>query len=382
MAEPSDLQASGATPFDDIRSLFKALPPPHQETVFKVRNRDKTLVKPAGALGRLEDIVEWLAAWQGKAPPQVLKPQVAVYAANHGVAARGVSAYPAEVTRQMVDTFAAGGGAVNQLALATGAGLKVFDLALDMPTPDITSAAALSERDCAATMAFGMEAVAQSPDVLCLGDMGIGNTTIAAAIAHALFGGAPEDWVGAGTGVDGAGRARKCAVLAEAVAFHGAALEDPLEVLRRVGGREFAAIAGAILAARVARVPVLLDGYAVTAAAAVLYKIEPSVLDHCMAAHVSAEPGHRRLLERLGKRPLLDLDMRLGEASGAVLALNIVQAAAAVHAGMATFEQAGVSGPESAQTKTAEIKTAEIKTDEAESAETKTAETGPTLPGA
>ncbi len=334
------------SPFDDIRNLFKALPPAHEEPVYKVRNRDRTLVKPAGSLGRLEEIVEWLAAWQGKAPPQVLKPQIAVYAANHGVAGRGVSAYPQAVTRQMVDTFAAGGGAVNQLAMACGAGLKVFDLALDVPTPDISTAAALSERDCAATMAFGMEAVAQSPDILCLGDMGIGNTTIAAALACALHGGSATDWVGRGTGVDEEGLERKRSLVDAAIAFHGPALDDPLEALRRVGGREFAAIAGAIIAARIARVPVLLDGFPVTAAAAVLHKIQPSALDHCLAAHVSGEPGHRRLLEILGKRPLLDLDMRLGEGSGAALALNIVQAAVAVHTGMATFDQAKVSGPD------------------------------------
>ncbi len=334
-----------ANPFDDIRSLFKALPPPHAESIAKVRSRERTLTKPAGALGRLEEITEWLAAWQGKAPPTVAKPLVAIYAANHGIARRGVSAYPAEVTRQMVETFAAGGAAVNQLAIQAGAGLRVFDLALDIPTPDITKAAALSERDCAATIAFGMEAVAAEPDVLCLGDMGIANTTVAAALSCALFGGAPADWVGRGTGVDEAGLEAKRTVVTEALAFHGAGLEDPLDALRRVGGREFAALAGAILAARVARIPVLLDGYAVTAAAAVLSKIEPTALDHCLAAHVSAEPGHRRLLDALGKRPLLDLDMRLGEASGAALALGIVKSAAATHAGMATFDQAGVSGP-------------------------------------
>ncbi len=334
-----------SSPFDDIRNLFKALPPAHEEVLFKVRNRERTLVKPEGSLGRLEEIVEWLAAWQGKAPPHAAKLQIAIYAANHGVAEKGVSAYPSSVTRQMVETFAAGGGAVNQLALSCGAGLKVFDLALDVPTPDITGAAALSERDCAATMAFGMEAVAQTPDVLCLGDMGIGNTTIAAALACALFGGAPEDWVGRGTGVSEEGLARKTAVVRDAIAFHGQALNDPLEVLRRVGGREFAAIAGAIIAARMARVPVLLDGYAVTAAAAVLYRIDAGALDHCLAAHVSAEPGHRRLLDKIGKRPLLDFDMRLGEASGAALALHVVQAAVSVHRGMATFDEAKVSGP-------------------------------------
>ncbi len=332
-------------PFDDIRALFKAFPPSAEEAVAQVRARNAQLTKPAGALGRLEEIVEWLARWQGKAKPSVLKPRVAVYAANHGVAAHGVSAYPPEVTRQMVDNFAAGGAAVNQLAVAAGAGLKVFDLALDMPTPDITGAAALSERDCAGTIAFGMEAVADTPDILCLGEMGIGNTTVAAALSCALFGGNAADWTGRGTGVDDAGLARKVETVDAAIAFHQAALGDPLECLRRVGGREFAAIAGAIIAARIARVPVILDGYAVTAAAAVLYRIDETALDHCLAAHVSAEPGHRLLLETIGKEPLLDLGLRLGEGSGAVLALQIVQAAAVCHGGMATFDQAKVSGP-------------------------------------
>ncbi len=333
-----------SAPFDDIRNLFKALPPAHAESVAKVRTRDRQLTKPAGSLGRLEDIVEWVAAWQAKAPPRITKPQVAIYAGTHGVTKHGVSAFPAEVTQQMVQNFAAGGAAVNQLALGAGAGLKVFDLALDMPTGDITCEAALSERDCAGTMAFGMEAVAGEPDLLCLGEMGIGNTTVAAALACALFGGEAGDWVGRGTGLDDAGLERKRDVVAQAIAFHGDALADPLEALRRVGGREFAAIAGAILAARVQRVPVLLDGFAVTAAAAVLSKINANALDHCLVAHQSVEPGHERLLTALNKRPLVNLDMRLGEASGAVLMVHIVRAACETHAGMATFEQASVSG--------------------------------------
>jgi nicotinate-nucleotide--dimethylbenzimidazole phosphoribosyltransferase len=173
--------------------------------------------------------------------------------------------------------------------------------------------------------------------------MGIGNTTIAAAIAHGLYGGAPEDWVGPGTGVDAAGLARKADAVRRAVALHRDHLGDPLEVLRRLGGRELAAMAGAILAARLNRVPVLLDGYVATAAAAVLHAMDPAALDHCLAGHRSAEPAHRRLLERIGKEPVLDLGMRLGEGSGAALAAAMVKAAIALHTGMATFEGAGVS---------------------------------------
>ena len=201
----------------------------------------------------------------------------------------------------------------------------------------------MDEADCAATMAYGMEAIAGGCDLLCIGEMGIGNTTIAAAICHGLYGGKPEDWVGPGTGVDAEGLKRKAMAVARAVALHNAHLTDPLEVLRRLGGRELAAMAGAILAARTQRVPVLLDGYVATAAAAVLHAMRPDALDHCLAAHCSAEPAHRNLLKRLGKEPLLDLGMRLGEASGAALAAGLLKAAVNLHNDMATFASAGVS---------------------------------------
>jgi len=330
-------------PFDDFRALIAAMPGPDQKAVAAVRARDRRLTKPEGALGRLEEIVEWLAAWQGRERPAVRHPLVAVFAANHGVVARGVSAYPADVTRQMVDNFAAGGAAINQICLAFDLSLKVYDLALDRPTGDITVEPAFDERDCAATMAFGMESIAGGVDLLIVGEMGIGNTTVAAAIFHALYGGVAGDWVGRGTGVDDAGLARKRNAVAAAVAFHADGLADPLEVLRRLGGREIAAMAGAILAARMNRVPVIVDGYVSTAAAAILHALNPSALDHCLFGHLSAESGHHAVLARLGKTPLLDLGMRLGEGTGAALAAGIVKAAAATHAGMATFGEAGVS---------------------------------------
>jgi nicotinate-nucleotide--dimethylbenzimidazole phosphoribosyltransferase len=335
-----------AKPFDDIRALIAKMPVADGGAAAKVRAREGTLTKPPGSLGRLEEIAEWLAAWQGRAPPAIDRPLVAVFAGNHGVVARGVSAYPAAVTRQMVDNFAAGGAAINQICLANDLGLKVFDLALDLPTGDITEEPALDERACAATMAFGMEAVAGGVDLLCIGEMGIGNTTVAAAILMALFGGSAGEWVGPGTGVDADGLARKESAVAAAVELHRPYLGDPLEVLRRVGGRELAAMAGAILAARMNRVPVIVDGYVATAAAAVLYALHPNALDHCLFGHVSAEPGHRRALARMGKSPLLDLGMRLGEGTGAALAAGIVKAAARLHSGMATFAQAGVSDKE------------------------------------
>ena len=216
---------------------------------------------------------------------------------------------------------------------------------LETPTADIVEAPAMSEEECARAIAYGMMAVEPGIDALAVGEMGIANTTVAAALCLALFGGDAADWTGPGTGVAGAALEAKREVVAAAVARHRPEAADPFELLRRLGGLEFAAMAGAILAARMGRVPVVLDGFSAGAAAAVLYAADPRALDHCVAGHVSAEPGHRLLLERIGKPPLLDLGMRLGEASGATLALCLLKAAAACHAGMATFAEAGVSGP-------------------------------------
>lgn len=331
-------------PLDDFRALFAAMPGPDEKAAAAVRTRDRQLTKPPGSLGRMEEIAEWLAAWQGRAPPAVRQPLVAVFAANHGIVHRNVSAYPAEVTRQMVDNFAAGGAAINQICAAFDLGLKVYDLALDRPTGDIASGPAFEDgRECAATIAFGMEAIAGGVDLLILGEMGIGNTTVAAAVFNALFGGSAVDWVGRGTGIDHDGLARKRAAVADALAAHAGALNDPLDVLCRLGGREIAAMAGAIVAARMNRVPVIIDGYVTTAAAAIVHALAPSALDHCLFGHLSAEAAHGMALARLGKKPLLDLGMRLGEGTGAALAAGLVKAAAALHGGMATFGEAGVS---------------------------------------
>jgi nicotinate-nucleotide--dimethylbenzimidazole phosphoribosyltransferase len=216
---------------------------------------------------------------------------------------------------------------------------------LDTPTGDIVEGPAMSEEECARAIAYGMMAVEPGIDALAVGEMGIANTTVAAALCLALFGGEAADWTGPGTGVSGPALDNKRAVVAAAVARHCREAGDPFEMLRRLGGLEFAAMVGAILAARMGRVPVVLDGFSAGAAAAVLYAADPRALDHCVAGHVSAEPGHRRLLERIGHRPLLDLGMRLGEASGATLALSLLKAAVSCHSGMATFADAGVSGP-------------------------------------
>ena len=336
--------ATASASLDEMRHLLADLPGPDLAAAEAAAAREKELTKPAGALGRLEELSAWLATWQGRHPPRLDRPRVCVFAGNHGVVRHGVSAYPADVTAQMVQNFTAGGAAINQITKLADADLRVYELALDEPTADFTEAPAMSGADCAHAMAYGMMTVETGIDLLCLGEMGIGNTTAAAALAHALFGDTAADWTGPGTGVGGAALVAKADVVARAVAFHNDDAGDPFDVLARLGGRELAALAGAVLAARLARTPVVLDGYAATAAAAVLHAADPTALDHCLVAHASAEPGHRRLLDRLGKRPLLDLGMRLGEASGAALAVPILRAALACHTGMATFAEAGVSG--------------------------------------
>jgi nicotinate-nucleotide--dimethylbenzimidazole phosphoribosyltransferase len=331
--------------FDEIRALMKELPGPDIKAGAQATARQAQLTKPAGSLGRLEEIAGWLATWQGRHPAAVERPYTAVFAANHGIAARGVSAYPAEVTKQMVANFIHGGAAVNQLCALGDADLRVYEMALDEPTADFSETPAMSEEDCVRAMAYGMMAVEEGIDVLALGEMGIGNTTSAAALCTALFGETAADWTGRGTGIDDPTLARKVELIDVSVARHREIMTDPLEILRCLGGLELAAIAGAVLAARLARTPVLLDGFACTAAAAVLYAIDSRALDHCMVAHLSVEPGHKRLLDTIGQRALVDFGMRLGEGSGASLAILVMKAACACHSGMATFDEAGVSGP-------------------------------------
>jgi len=324
--------------------MLAALPGPGEAARAAAAAREARLTKPAGALGRLEELAAWMAAWQDRHPPRLRRPRVAVFAGNHGVAARGVSAYPAEVTRQMVANFVSGGAAVNQICRSVDADLRVYELSLEAPTADFVAGPAMDDAECARAMAYGMMAVEQGIDLVALGEMGIANTTSASALCLALFGGEAADWTGPGTGVAGDRLARKREAVAAGAALH-AGSGDGLELLRRLGGFEFAAIAGAVVAARFARVPVLLDGFAATAAAAALLRVDPGLLDHCQVAHLSAEPAHARLCAAIGRRPILDLGMRLGEASGAALAVGVVRAAVECHAGMASFDEAGVSGP-------------------------------------
>ncbi len=260
--------------------------------------------------------------------------------------AQGISAFPAEVTAQMVINFENGGAAINQLAKAFGAKFSVHSLQLDQPTQDFTKNAAMSETECLQAIQAGWQAVDASSDFLVVGEMGIGNTTVAAAICTAVFGGNGEEWAGPGTGVDAAGVSRKADVINRAIGHHLEHLSEPLEILRRLGGRELAAMVGAIASARNKNIPLVLDGFVVCAAAAILHAIADESLDHCIAGHCSAEPGHTNLLKKLKKQPLLQLGMRLGEGSGAALALGIIKGAIATHSGMASFAEAGVAEQE------------------------------------
>ncbi|SNY93012.1 nicotinate-nucleotide-dimethylbenzimidazole phosphoribosyltransferase [Cohaesibacter sp. ES.047] len=329
-------------PFDDIRALLDKMPEANEEIRSKVRERDATLTKPAGSLGKLEELAEWAAVWQNKEVPQVLRPLVAVFACQHGIASRGVSAFPPALNQIMVENFSAGGAAINQICTAYDLGLKVFDLAIEYPTGDISVEPALTEKDCVATIAYGMEAIAGGTDLLCLGEMGIGNTTISAALFAALFGGTGADWCGRGSGVNDEGVQLKIDLVDQALETHKGHLDDPLEVLARLGGREFAAMVGAVLAARLNNVPVIVDGFNTTAAVAVLYKLDPRSIDHCIFSHCSAEGAHRNALNAMGKTALFDLGLRLGEGTGAALAAGLVKAACQLHEGMSTFEQVGL----------------------------------------
>ena len=328
---------------DYFAELLRDLPRPDEAAAAAVARRQARLTKPAGSLGLLEEAAGWLARWQRREMPRLDQVDVVIFAGNHGVTAQGVSPFPPEVTAQMVANFQSGGAAINQIASAAGASLSVVPLSLDRPTADFTAAPAMTPQEFRAALTAGYDAVVPGTDLLCLGEMGIGNTTAAAAMAAALFGGEGRDWAGRGTGLDADGVAHKAAVVDRALALHAEVLSDPWEVARCLGGRETAAILGAVLAARRHSIPVLLDGFVCSAAAAPVAKLLADGLDHTMIGHVSAEAGHRRLVRDLGRPVLLDLDMRLGEGSGAALAVNILRAAVACHAGMATFVEAGVA---------------------------------------
>ncbi|WP_375636070.1 MULTISPECIES: nicotinate-nucleotide--dimethylbenzimidazole phosphoribosyltransferase [unclassified Bartonella] len=326
-----------ASPFDDFRALLTNLPVADEFSIILAKKRQKNLTKEQGTLGKLGDIAVWYAGWRGTEKPIVTRPLVAIFSGNHGIVEENVTPFPQSMTQKMVQNFASGGAAINQICIAYDLGLKIFDLALEYPTMNITKDAAMDERSAAATMAFGMESIAGGTDLLCIGEMGIGNTTIASALCLALFGGEVEEWTENGKESEGDFYQRKIAAVNTAISLHKDYFNDPFEIMRRLGGREIAAMVGAILAARIEKIPVILDGFVATAAAAVLYKMHPKALDHTLVGHVSSEAAHRKLLKKIGKEPLLDLGMRLGEGTGAAMAAGIVKAAVLTHAQTVVF---------------------------------------------
>jgi nicotinate-nucleotide--dimethylbenzimidazole phosphoribosyltransferase len=351
---------------------FARVTPPDQQARREAVARHEQLTKPAGSLGRLEELGVWVAACQGSCPPRPFaRPQVVVFAGDHGVAAHGVSAYPSEVTRQMVGNFLAGGAAVNVLAAAAGAAVRVVDMAVDweigseptapeLPPPltrykvrrssgAIDREDALSDQEVTRALAAGVtiadEEVDRGADLLIAGDMGIGNTTPAAVLVAALTGAEPVAVVGRGTGIDDEHWMRKTAAIRDALRRARRVLTDPVALLRTAGGADFAAMAGFLAQAAVRRTPVILDGLAAGAAALLAEELAPGAREWWVAGHRSVEPAHSLVLEHLQLQPVLDLGMRLGEGTGAVSALPLLQMAVRVLAEMATFDDAGVSGP-------------------------------------
>ncbi len=332
---------------DQFRAQLMSLPEPDASAQAAARAHQEQLTKPPGSLGRLEKIAIHMAGWRGgrneATSPCADHIEAIVFAGNHGVTAQGVSPYPADVTQQMVANFEAGGAAINAMTLSLGLNLKVVPLVLDRPTQDICVGPALEDAELLDALNTGAASVSNGIDVLVLGEMGIGNTTIAAALSAISFGGVGRDWAGPGTGLDNDGVTRKAQVIDCALELHQGAKGDVVEILRCLGGRETAAIAGAIISARLTRIPVILDGYVVCASVAPLFAVNPDIVSHCLAGHLSAEPAHGRLLAHMDLKPILDLDMRLGEGTGAALAAGIVKAAVAAHNTMATFDEARVA---------------------------------------
>lgn len=302
-----------------------------------VTERAANILRPSGALARLDEVAAWAAGWQRSERPAVRRPAALIFAADHGVTAAGVSKYPTDVTGAMLAAYRAGKSTINAFAAVAGASVDAIDVGVGRPSGDIRYEPAMSAARFDEAVDAGRSAVdGLDADLLVLGEMGIGNTTAAAAVAAALGGGEVAAWVGRGTGVDDEGLLRKREAVREAIG-RIAGVVDPLEVLREVGGMELVAMAAAIVAARHRQLPVVIDGYVVTSAAMPLVSMNAAAIDHCLVGHCSAEPGHRRLLERLGKQPLLDLDMRLGEGSGAMAAVPLIAMACAGITEVPTF---------------------------------------------
>jgi nicotinate-nucleotide--dimethylbenzimidazole phosphoribosyltransferase len=347
-----------------IAEAIARIAPPDSAAEAEAQRYLDRLTKPPGSLGRLEELARRVAGIQGAMPPRLGRKLIFVFAADHGVAAEGVSAYPQAVTAQMTYNFLSGGAAINALARAVGVEIEIADagVAHDFPphdklrtlkikrgTDNFTRGPAMSRAEAEASVEAGIDCVVEAaakdtPFLIGVGEMGIGNTTSAAAILCALTGAAPREAAGSGAGVDAEGFARKVAAIERGLALNRPDRNDALDVLAKVGGLEIGAMTGAILGAAAHRVPLVLDGFIAGAAALLARALCPAVSDYLFAAHVSAEKGHRAMLRELGIEPLLDLGMRLGEGTGACLAIALVEAAVKLMREMATFESAGIAG--------------------------------------
>ena len=345
-----------------IAEAIASIPAPDASWEERAWARLDSLTKPPRSLGYLEELAQRLAVLQGSERPSIPRKTIVLMAGDHGVTAQGVSPYPSEVTAQMVANFVEGGAAINQLATHAGANVLVVDVGVahDLPsadgllaarvrngTADMTQGAAMTREQAAAAVRVGIrvagDLVREGVDIVGTGDMGIGNTTASAAVVSVLAGADPAQVVGPGTGLDPDGVARKADVVRRAIEVNGPDVADPLDVLAKVGGLEIAGLAGVVIGAASCGVPVVSDGYISGAATLAALRLAPAARPWAFASHRSAEPGHRLVLEVLGLRPVLELDMRLGEGTGAALAIEVMDAACAVMSGMATFAEAGVS---------------------------------------
>tara|TARA_B100001057_G_scaffold278747_1_gene278991 strand:+ start:737 stop:1753 length:1017 start_codon:yes stop_codon:yes gene_type:complete len=308
----------------------------------QARTHQDELTKPKGSLGKLEDFAIWMSGWQRKKKPTMNNAHCLIFAGNHGVASKGVSAYPIEVTSQMVENFKNGGAAINQLCNLANLNLSVIPIDLENSTRDFTEHTAMELEETIEIMQLGFDAVPKKCDFLVLGEMGISNTTSATAISCVLFNEPVENWTGPGTGLDEQGILRKILIIKSALKLHGKKFTSPQSILSTFGGKEMAAIAGSVIAARLKKIPVLLDGFICTSAAATLTIFEKNFLDHCLISHLSTEPGHLGISSHLKKEPILNLNLRLGEGSGAAIASLIIRSSIGIHNGMSTFEEANV----------------------------------------
>ncbi len=315
-------------PFEDARQLALQNAAPDEDAAEAVRQQLRKMGRETD-FGRLGEAAQWLAGWQGRTPPRIEKPSLAIFAGSHGLVSSGVSLATTSQTHDHVKALRSGTAPLSAIATQVGAEIRVMELALDVPTQNISEAPAMSPRDCAATIAYGFEALAGEPDLLSIGVSGAGIGTAAAAVACALFGGAPEYWVRPGPGTPGEMTTMRAELVAKALALHRSEINDPLAALACLGGRELAACVGAILAARLQGVPLVLDGFATTIAASIVHAINPEALSHVLAAHETRRPAHQAALERIGLRPLIDMKFQTGGGLGSATAIGLLRTACA-----------------------------------------------------